>query len=194
MLNSLTIQNFKSVTRAKLEFGLVNLFIGPNGAGKSNLLEAIGIVSAALGRGVTPQELDYKGIRLSLPHLFKSTFKNRKIPKTFGLSASIGSVEYSVTFRASEQSTSFKFQTERLDENGRHVLGRGPRGAKIHRTKLGKQELKETLELEDDRGVYDALKAFANLSNEDTEELDAFSNYVIYTPQTSVMRGALLRI
>ena len=61
------------------------MFIGPNGAGKSNILEAIGILGAALGRGVMPSELDYKGVRLSLPHLFKATFKNRETPKTFGI-------------------------------------------------------------------------------------------------------------
>ena len=83
MLNSIQIKNFKSIKGAELEFGLVNLFIGPNGSGKSNILESIGVLSAALGRGISPQDLDYKGVRLSLPRLFKSTFKNRKIPKSF---------------------------------------------------------------------------------------------------------------
>ena len=70
MLKSLEIKNFRSIVDAKLQFGRVNLFIGPNGGGKSNILEAIGILSAALGRSIDPIDLDRKGVRLSLPRLF----------------------------------------------------------------------------------------------------------------------------
>lgn len=48
MLKTLTITNFRSIGRARLEFGKVNLFIGPNGGGKSNILEGIGVNDAAL--------------------------------------------------------------------------------------------------------------------------------------------------
>ena len=51
MLEQLKISRFKSVRDQTLDFGRVNLFIGGNGSGKSNLLEAIGLVSACLGRG-----------------------------------------------------------------------------------------------------------------------------------------------
>ena len=69
MLKTLKIKNFRSIVDAELTFGRVNLFIGPNGGGKSNILEAIGIVSAALGRSIEPKDLDLKGVRYNVPSL-----------------------------------------------------------------------------------------------------------------------------
>ena len=80
MIDRLEIRNFKSIAGTELEFGRVNLFIGVNGAGKSNLLEAIGVFSACLGRGIDTNILSSKGVRLSAPRIFKSSFKNRASP------------------------------------------------------------------------------------------------------------------
>ena len=189
MLNSIQVKNFKSIKGAELEFGLVNLFIGSNGSGKSNILEAIGVLSAAFGRGISPQDLDYKGVRLSLPRLFKSTFKNRKIPKSFGLVAKLGAIEYSVNITAGEQSATLHYQTERLNEDGKMVLGRGPHGAKIHLPSREGPELKEAVSLNNDRGVFDSLGAFSQISKVSAADITAFSRYAVYTPQTAVMRG-----
>ncbi|PRX67004.1 AAA ATPase-like protein [Cohnella sp. SGD-V74] len=45
---AITIKNFKSLSNITLEPGRVNVFIGANGTGKSALLEAIGVLSAAI--------------------------------------------------------------------------------------------------------------------------------------------------
>jgi len=47
MLTKIIIESFKSLERVEVELGLVNVFVGANGSGKSNLLEAIGVLSAA---------------------------------------------------------------------------------------------------------------------------------------------------
>ena len=165
MLKNIEITNFKSVTSARLDFGKVNLFIGPNGAGKSNLLEAIGVLSAALSGAVAPRDLDYKGVRLSLPHLFKATFKNRDIPKTFRLIGNFTSVEYSVTLSAGEKSSELRFNTEKVSEDGNVLLGRGPHGAKLHEVGPQHAELKgTTLEINNERSVYQILKMFSQIS------------------------------
>lgn len=67
MLRKLKIYRFKSVREATLDFGRVNLFIGGNGTGKSNILEAIGMVSACLGRGLGDSDISGKGIRVTPP-------------------------------------------------------------------------------------------------------------------------------
>lgn len=45
MLTKLTIENYKSIERAELEFSKINLLIGPNGSGKSSVLEAFGMLT-----------------------------------------------------------------------------------------------------------------------------------------------------
>lgn len=47
-LKKITFGNFKSLYNAEFEPGRVNVFIGANGAGKSTILEAIGLLSAAM--------------------------------------------------------------------------------------------------------------------------------------------------
>ena len=47
MLDTLTVRTFKSLEDVAVDLGLVNVFIGSNGSGKSNLLEALGVLSAA---------------------------------------------------------------------------------------------------------------------------------------------------
>ena len=47
MLNTIKVEAFKSLEKVEINLGRVNVFIGANGSGKSNLLEAIGVLSAA---------------------------------------------------------------------------------------------------------------------------------------------------
>ena len=54
------------------------MFIGANGSGKSTILEAIGMLSAAMTDRVNNNVLQRKGIRLSASSLYKSKFKTMK--------------------------------------------------------------------------------------------------------------------
>lgn len=47
MLTTFKAQSFKSLVDVTVDLGVVNVFVGANGSGKSNLLEAVGILSAA---------------------------------------------------------------------------------------------------------------------------------------------------
>ena len=127
MIDRLEIRNFKSIATAALEFGRVNLFVGANGAGKSNLLEAIGMYSACLGRGIDASILSSKGVRLSAPHIFTSSFKNRRIPGAIRLNGTIAGVEYRAAFRLRASSSQFAFSSESLLENGDRILFVVPR-------------------------------------------------------------------
>ena len=61
---------------------LVNVFIGSNGSGKTTILEAIGLLCAAMTDRVDNASMQRKGVRLSVPGLYKSAFSDlkRKVP------------------------------------------------------------------------------------------------------------------
>lgn len=75
-LKKISFGNFKSLYNASFEPGKVNVFIGANGSGKSTVLEAIGLLSAAMTDRMDSASLQRKGVRLSTPSLYKSNFKN----------------------------------------------------------------------------------------------------------------------
>ena len=103
VVRKLEVDRFKSIRSAMLELGRINIFIGGNGAGKSNILEAIGILSAAVDRGVGDSDLRRKGVRLTPPELMKSAFKNDDLPKTLQLSAELeDDVAYRISLTGSE--------------------------------------------------------------------------------------------
>lgn len=189
MLKTLKIKNFRSIVNAELTFGRVNLFIGPNGGGKSNFLEAIGIVSAALGRSIEPKDLDLKGVRLSLPRLFKATFKNRAIPKGFSITAETENTKYATRIVAGDRSTTLQFSHESLQVGGKTLLGRAPRGKKIHIQKPDTDELSMAASPGPTRGILDAYRSFVVMPPEAHEELNHLESYAIYAPQTAVLRG-----
>ena len=71
-LRKISFGNFKSLYNVSFEPGKVNVFIGANGAGKSTILEGIGLLSAAMTDRVDSMSLQRRGVRLSVPSLYKS--------------------------------------------------------------------------------------------------------------------------
>lgn len=188
MLRRLTIKRFKSIYEQTLEIGQVNLFVGPNGSGKSNVLEAIGILAAVFARGLDPSELDLKGIRLSLPHIFKSAFRGHDLPKTFRLEAEFEYGRYECSIRASTSSSYLEFFSEALYEGQKQVYGRSAHGIKVHGAGKTLPILdKSAVELS--RSVWSVVAPFVDIGAEFRSELQRFSRYAIYAPQTAIMRG-----
>jgi hypothetical protein len=188
LLKRLIIKNFRSIYSADLRFGKANLFIGPNGAGKSNVLEAIGVLAGALSRGVDPPYLDLRGVRLSIPTMFKSAFRNRKLPKGFSLEAHFEHGIYKCTLRAGVGKDTLEFHSEELTVNGRKVFGRGPNGLNINvdteiSNRLSVEEIGPT------RSVWDVIWPVIEIDPRFLEEIDEFTPYSIFAPQTSIMRG-----
>ena len=132
VLTKLKIERFKSIYEQEVSFGKVNLLIGPNGSGKSNMLEALGVLAAALSSGLDPTVLDLKGVRLSLPHLFKSAFKNHELPKSFRLEAHFEHGRYDCNIRSSVNSPFLEFSAEALYDGNAQVFGRSGHGTKLH--------------------------------------------------------------
>jgi len=74
MITRITIASFKSIEKAEIDLSNLNVLVGANGSGKSNLLEAIGVLSAAADGKVTDQTLMQRGVRPGVPRLYKSAF------------------------------------------------------------------------------------------------------------------------
>ena len=74
MIQKLKIESFKSLEKVEIELGQINIFVGANGSGKSNLLEALGVLSAAADGKVNDLVLLQRGVRPGVPKLYKSAF------------------------------------------------------------------------------------------------------------------------
>ncbi len=128
MLTRLKLTGFKSLSELEIFPARINVFIGANGSGKSNILEAIGLLSAAAGGRVDDQALLRRGVRPGVPALYKTALKGLKIPPQINLEAES---ESGVTYRAGINNPTdvskpaWAFQTETVEFQGSKLLSRG---------------------------------------------------------------------
>lgn len=184
MLERIIIERFKSIRFADVSLGKVNLFVGANGTGKSNLLEAVGIVSAALGKGMANSDLGRKGVRLTPPEMMKSAHKNRDLPKTLSISAHFSEdVIYKCNLSSSIHDSALKFHSETASFNGKSEFGRGPRGNKVRGVSLAGI-------VDKSRGMWDQIKAAFPFGEEMVAAFSEIARYAIYSPQTDFLRGS----
>ena len=113
LLKQVTIKSFKSIVNQTIELGQLNVFIGTNGPGKSNLLEAIGVLSCAIDGQVSYSKLADRGVRLSAPEVFKSSFRNLPRKNTFSLGALFGDLNYHANISPNEE-MDFIFSAEQI--------------------------------------------------------------------------------
>ena len=186
MLRKLEISRFKSIKDAALDFGRVNIFIGGNGAGKSNILEAIGLTSACLGRGLGDSDIASKGLRITPSELMKSSFKDEDLPKTLVLKAHFpDSVKYAAILRSSELDPLMRFSSESASNGVGKIFSRSPKGAKVFNSR-------QALEPEGYRGMWDQIGTsfeIHGIPNNVANAFSEFSRYAIYQPQTDFLRG-----
>lgn len=178
MITKIAVQSFKSIEKATIELGSLNVFVGANGSGKSNLLEAIGVLSAAADGKVTDQTLLQRGVRPGVPKLYKSAFPSADKPQSSHIyfSASSENAHYDVSLNnpLSDPSPSWRFKTELLERGKTKLASRGPNLKNNPNTEIGLAALKAIELKEDDTAV--AL-------------IRRLQRYVIYSPTTPVLRG-----
>jgi hypothetical protein len=178
MITKIRIESFKSLEKVEIELGNLNVFIGANGSGKSNLLEAIGVLSAAADGKVTDQTLLQRGVRPGLPKLYKSAFPtiNRRQLSHIFFSGSSADAHYDVSLNnpMADPNPAWKFKTELLERGTTKLASRGPNMANNPNTENG----------------LAALKAVELKKGDPALELmQRLQNYVIYSPTTPVLRG-----
>ena len=178
MLESLSIRTFKSLEDVTVDLGLVNVFIGANGSGKSNLLEALGVLSAAADGKVDDQTLLARGVRPGLPAFYKSAFPAKRGKRVsphlfFGAHSARARYEVSLHNPLVEPAPAWRFKTERWEGDGITITGRSP--ATATRTNP-------------ERGLA-ALQAVGETKGAALHLLGLLQGYVIFSPTTPVLRG-----
>ena len=176
MLESLSVRTFKSLEDVTVELGLVNVFIGANGSGKSNLLEALGVLSAAAYGAVDDQSLKSRGVRPGVPRLYKSAFPakpGKKIPSHvfFGARSARAKYEVSLHNPLNDPAPAWRFKAELWEDTDGRLVGRSP----ATKTR-GNPE----------RGMA-ALESVRATGRDALYLLDLLRGYVIFSPTTSVL-------
>lgn len=177
MINKIHIESFKSLEDVEIDLGQFNVFVGANGSGKSNLLEAIGVLSAAAAGSVNDSMLLQRGVRPGVPRLYKSAFpaKSRALPH-IKFSAYGDSAFYEVSLHnpLDDPEPNWRFKTERWEEDHRPLASRGIAGGDDYNRELG----------------LAALRAIEHKSESiGLRFLRRLQEYVIYSPSTAVLRG-----
>lgn len=175
-ISKISISGFKAIREAHFEPGNINVLIGANGAGKSTFLEAIGLLSLAMTDRVDETALARKGIRLSTPALYKSSFRDMKRKKTIDLSVEWqdeGNYCYDVHLNTPSENTPWRYHSEALNRDDKRIWGRSGHSKESYDSKVGMLMLDpNTPQLEDVRPT-----------------IEVFRQYAIYQPTTLVLRG-----
>jgi predicted ATPase len=174
MINRLTVESFKTLEKVGIELGQVNVFVGANGSGKSNLLEAIGVLSAAADGKVDDQVLLQRGVRPGVPQLYKSAFQE-KLPQHIYFAAHNEKSSYEVSLHNPLEATRpWRFKHERLMQGGKKVAGRGPNMKGNPNT---------------ERGIAAHEAAKLKVGSPARQLMEQLQEFVIYSPTTPVLRG-----
>lgn len=174
-LTKISITNFKAIKHVEFIPGNINVFIGSNGAGKSTFLEAIGLLSLAMTDRVDEQGLFRKGIRLSAPMLYQSSFRAEKKNPVIRLGVEWSDEKhyrYDVSLNTPKDNSYWRYHSEVLYCNGEKVWGRSGRSKENYDDRIGMLLLQPAQQLESLRSTLDALQGYA-----------------IYQPNTPTLRG-----
>ena len=180
-LKKICFGNFKSLYNTSFEPGKINVFIGANGSGKSTILEAIGLLSAAMTDRVDAGSLQRKGVRLSTSELYTSAFKNIKLAKTtVDLSLEWEDTEtrnrfrYDVHLTTPRDSEYWKYHSEVLYQNEGKKWDRSNASSDYMNNSIGFFLIDDKPELQEARKIASDL-----------------SKYGIFQPSTAVLRGVI---
>lgn len=182
-LRQLHIKGFKSIVDQTIMLGRVNCFIGANGTGKSNVLEALGILSAAASGRVDDEAIIRRGMRAGLPRLFKTSFSGLQVPPHILLEAK---GEPQSEFRVSllnpleRPDPAWSFKTE--------WLSRGDRTAAI----VSRRPMDKSRSNLDEKAGLAALKLVElEVGDPASSLLRLLQTYAIYTPNTPALRATV---
>lgn len=186
-LKKVTIKSFKSIVNQTVDLGQLNVFIGTNGAGKSNFLEAIGVMSCAIDGEVSYSKLADRGVRLSAPEVFKSSFRNFKRKSFFTLDAQFSTLNYHVNINPNEEG-SFVFSSEKIS-NEKQCIGKRSHNQGVNIPSLAKEEFNK---LSKQKSIIATIEALVRFSDEELSQLNEIKQYAIYSLSTPILRGVSL--
>lgn len=199
MVQSITIKNFKSIADETIELGRVNVLIGENGCGKSNILEAIAFLSASL---VTPQKVDKdilfgKGVRLAKPSLMVTSERGKKPKEEISIVAVLLNENiYNISVNAKINNTTIGIEDFQVNRKMESHVSREMHEAflllmdeNLKKNMISDDEIKKLKE-ESGKNIKKRIRELLKIFNdEDNREHLDFSQFLIYTLNTIVLRG-----
>jgi len=195
MLNKINIAGFKSLLELQdLELGQVNVLIGANGSGKTSLLEALGVLSAAVGGEVSDKELSARGVRLGIPQLYRTSLKEHSWRNTITFEASSTEAEKTARYKVSldnpieAPNPRWIYRTESLWRGPEQIVGRNPQGKWLR----GLEQLPEPLKRKSEAGeagLVHFARRYLDLGKGIEDLLDYLESYAIFSPHTPMLRG-----
>jgi len=185
-LKHIHVKAFKSILDQKIELGQINVFIGNNGAGKSNVLEAIGMLSAAISGQVNYQKLSERGMRLSTPEVFRSALKNQKRKPSLFLEGTFDDFQYHAYINAEKD---WSFHSEKFTRGSNletRISGRSNSMAAIQgEDSFSKKDLDSSI------SIGRVTEVLGHFLEPEVAAIRALSNYAIYAPSTPILRGVV---
>ena len=178
-IRSISIKNFKSLFDVTIAPGNVNVLIGANGSGKTSVLEAIGVLSAAMTDRVNNNSLQRKGVRISASALYKSKFldiEREAATVDFSMEWTKDAHEYhySVHLTAPTDDDTWKYHAESVRKDGKAVFGRSNRSKGHINNRIGYYTLADVLAVDE----YSSVSQY-------------IASYGIYQPDTLTLRGTV---
>lgn len=177
MIRTVTIDGYKSIHAETISLGRVNCLIGANGVGKSNVLEAVGVLSAAANGVVDDEALLRRGVRAGLPRMFKSSFAAERTPPHIGVSVMDdqgAGYRVSLLNPLGSPEPAWSYKTEVLTDGRKDIVSDGVRNKINLNPKAGLAALKLVNEAPD---------------NPATQLMQCLQAYAIYCPNTPTLRG-----
>jgi energy-coupling factor transporter ATP-binding protein EcfA2 len=176
MLTRVEIRGFKSIESLEISLGVINVLIGANGSGKSNILEAIGVLSAAASGRVDDESLLRRGVRPGLPQLYKTAFARTRLPPHifFGAQNDTALYEVSLFNPSRKPKPAWGYHTEKWESNGRRLVGRSHNTREKSNPEAGLAALAAVNESPDDSA---------------TRLLASLRDFAIFAPNTPTLRG-----
>jgi predicted ATPase len=187
LIKSIDIVNFKSVADESLDLGRLNVLVGANGSGKSAILEAIGVLGAAVSGGVDDASLLRRGVRLGALRLYKSAFKDRaaEFVQLFAHTPSeLYSVQLDPPIKTSNRA--WIYRGEALEVNSKLYIDRTMESASFY-DEAGAP--REPFDVDLVRGVARAVSPYGKAPRGLSQMLDVLEGFSIFDPQTPVLRG-----
>ncbi|MEZ5450235.1 MAG: AAA family ATPase [Thiolinea sp.] len=179
IIRKFKVNGFKSLLQTTpIELGRVNCFIGANGVGKSNVLEALGVLSAAANGVVNDESLTHRGVRAGLPRLYKSSFMSEDTPPHIGLdteSDNGASYRVSLLNPLETPEPSWSYKTEFLTDGQEGIISQGVRSSHVNLDPAKGLAALKMVELSPENAAANLMKTL--------------QNYAIYCPNTPVLRG-----
>ncbi|SHK55490.1 AAA ATPase domain-containing protein [Selenomonas ruminantium] len=176
MIEKFSIDLFKSLRNVTLELSNLNIFIGANGVGKTNILEALGVVSAASYGAVDDESLMRRGIRPGVPRLYKTSNERYETSPHISFLVENARCRYNVSLLnpLDNPLPKWNFKTEKVWSNGTDIYHRG-----------------ENSNISSDIGGIPAVLASETIEPHVLEFLSDLRSYGLYTPNTPALRGMM---